>query len=283
MSVYALPYDSKEQLSPHLNAQELRCKCGGTHNITINTDLIDKIEKLISTIATIKGVSADEVHINVSSANRCKTHDINVGGSGWGMHTLGKAMDFQITCDTQAIDARLIACIAQEIGFTGIGRITSSYIHCDIGTLENHGGMKWLGDEMVKGGTSGSIIREPQTYWNYYGFKRSDYIKEEPLKETDPSKQLQVILNNKGAKLVVDGIIGNLTLSELRKYTIEPNDGGELTKWTQQKLKSLGYNIDVNGVANKKMMDAIHKFQKDNNLGEGFYLGGGDWSALLRK
>lgn len=66
MSVYVLPYNSREQLSAHLNAQELRCKCGGTHNITVNTDLIDKIEKLISAIADIKGVPAEEVHINVS-------------------------------------------------------------------------------------------------------------------------------------------------------------------------------------------------------------------------
>lgn len=285
MGVYTLPYNSKEKLSSHIGAWELKCKCGGTHNITVNTDLIDKAEKLISTIANIKGAPASDVHINISSANRCKQHDIVVGGNGWGMHTLGKALDFNITYKNQPVDSKLIACVAQEIGFTGIGRIrsTGEYIHCDVGSLAEHGGKKWLGDETVSGGTSGSVINEPNTYWNYYGLKRSDYIKEELSKETNPSKQLQIILNNKGAKLVVDGIVGNLTLSELRKYIIEPNDGGELTKWTQQKLKSLGYDIDVNGVADKKMMDAIHKFQKDNNLGEGLYLGGGDWSTLLRK
>ena len=38
---------------------------------------------------------------------------------------------------------------------------------------------------------------------------------------------VQNILNRKGAKLEVDGKIGNLTLTDLREYTIEPNDSGE--------------------------------------------------------
>lgn len=285
MGVYALPYNSRDKLSAHISAWELKCKCGGTHNITVNTDLIDKIEKLISVIATIKNVPVADVHINISSANRCKQHDIAVGGSGWGMHVVGKALDFNITYKNQPVDSKLIACIAQEIGFTGIGRIKSvgEYIHCDVGTLAEHGNKKWLGDETVAGGTSGSIINEPQTYWDYYGLKRSDYIKSAVSTETNPNKQLQTILNNKGSKLDVDGIIGNLTLSSLRDYTIEPNDSGELTKWTQQKLKALGYDVDVNGTADTKTMNAIHKFQKDNGLGEGKCLGGGDWAVLLKK
>lgn len=155
MGVYALPYNSKNKISAHISAWELKCKCGGTHNITVNTDLIDKIEKLISVIATIKNVPVADIHINISSANRCKQYDIAVGGSGWGMHVVGKALDFNITYKNQPIDSKLIACIAQEIGFTGIGRIKSvgEYIHCDVGTLAEHGGKKWLGDETVAGGT----------------------------------------------------------------------------------------------------------------------------------
>ena len=63
MSVYVLPYNSNEQLSAHINARELRCKCGGTHNITVNTELIDKTEKLIDTIAEAKKTTPDKVHI----------------------------------------------------------------------------------------------------------------------------------------------------------------------------------------------------------------------------
>lgn len=288
MSVYVLPYNSTQQLSKHINARELKCKCYGTHTITVNTELIDKVENLISKIAEIKGTSPENVYINISSANRCKQRDVSVGGNGYGMHTLGKALDFQLTFNGVSIDNKLIACVAQELGFNGIGRIQSygNFIHCDVGTLAEHGGRKWLGDETIKGGTNGSVINEPQTYWDYYGLKRSDYIKTAtptPATYTDINKQLQAILNNKGAKLAVDGQIGNLTLGVLRTYTIEPCDSGELTKWVQTKLKSIGYDVVINGVADTKTMSAIHKFQTDNKLGEGKFLCGGDWSILTRK
>ena len=46
MSVQTLPYNSTKQLTKHINAQELRCKCGGTENIKYNMDLLNKVEKL---------------------------------------------------------------------------------------------------------------------------------------------------------------------------------------------------------------------------------------------
>lgn len=93
---------------------------------------------------------------------------------------------------------------------------------------------------------------------------------------------LQKILNIGGAGLVVDGIIGNKTLSAVKKYTVESGDTGNLIKWVQNRLNQLGYNCGVaDGVAGQRTMGAIYEWQKAHNLGVG-YLGGGDWDVLLR-
>lgn len=93
---------------------------------------------------------------------------------------------------------------------------------------------------------------------------------------------LQKILNIGGAGLVVDGIVGNKTLSAVKKYTVESGDTGNLIKWVQNRLNQLGYNCGVaDGVAGQQTMGAIYEWQKAHNLGVG-YLGGGDWDVLLR-
>ena len=257
MAIYTLPYNSRNQLSQHINAQELRCKCGGTHSITVNTDLIDRIEKLM----TIAGAKK----IYISSANRCKQHDINVGGSGWGMHTLGKAFDFALLdADGKYIDTRDIACIAQEIGFTGIGRIPitpgsstpSNYIHCDVGTLAEHTGKKWLGDETVKGGTSGSVITEPRTYWQYYGIDRKKYF---PAETKSIEKRIQEALNVLGENLMVDGVIGTKSIEALKAHPIRQGERGEYVKAMQEYLNSKGYDCgEPDGIAGNKTTAAIY-------------------------
>lgn len=167
-----LKYDSTEQLTRHINAREVRCKCGGTHDTIIDMQLLETIENVIDDIASFEGVSSDDVKIYISSGYRCRQHDINVGGNGSGTHTTGNALDFEIIVNHRVYDNKIIAALMQEHGFTGIGRIDNSYIHGDNAPISAHGGIKWLGDETVPGGTSGSIIKESDTYWRYYNIKR---------------------------------------------------------------------------------------------------------------
>lgn len=93
---------------------------------------------------------------------------------------------------------------------------------------------------------------------------------------------LQKILNNKGARLSVDGVSGDNTYNECKKYTIENGDSGELTRWIQNRLNKLGYDCGVaDGIVGQNTMNGIAKFQKANGLGVG-YLGGTDWYYLIK-
>ena len=177
----------------------------------------------------------------------------------------GNAAD--IVCygaDGKIISTKKVACEAQEVGFGGIGNIDSTYtaIHVDVRT-----GSKWYGDEAVAGGTSGSVTDD----FNRYYAVNSNYIAE-----------LQTILNAKGAHLTVDGIAGAKTLSECYKYTIEPGDQGQLTRWVQQRLNALGFSCgQADGISGTMTMNAIHEFQRANNHSVGV-LKNTDWDVLVK-
>ena len=102
-------------------------------------------------------------------------------------------------------------------------------------------------------------------------------------------KELQKILNSKGFSLVVDGKFGKQTLAALKKYTIEINDKGSLTKWVQNRLNACGFNAGfADGIAEAPTMEAIQRLQEKYNLGSakknGYtYLGGNDWYYLVEK
>ncbi len=71
----------RTQLTEHFNVQEFKCKCGGNHDIKLDTVLADKLEKLHKALDCSK--------IITNSGYCCPTHIINanVGGSATDYHT----------------------------------------------------------------------------------------------------------------------------------------------------------------------------------------------------
>lgn len=91
-----------------------------------------------------------------------------MGGNGNGEHTRGNAADIVIYGqDGKPINTRFIACIAQDIGFTGIGRISDTAIHVDVRTSG-----KWYGDETVKQPVNGTTNTITNDYHIYYGIPK---------------------------------------------------------------------------------------------------------------
>lgn len=146
-------FNDTTQISPHFNAKEFRCKCGREHETLISDELIEKLEKLYTALNCSK--------IIVTSGYRCEQHDKNVGGSGTGQHTLGKAAD--ICCygqDGQPISSKAVCCKAQDIGFRGIANITAAYIYTHVDVRDKG---KWYGDE-VRGNSTVT-----DDFYKYFG------------------------------------------------------------------------------------------------------------------
>ena len=149
----------KTQLTEHFNVSEFKCKCGGTHDTKLDTELAEKLEKLRTALDCSK--------IVINSGYRCSAHDKNVGGSGTGQHVNGCAAD--IVCydkNNNKISSKIVSCAAQDLNFGGIANIDSTYTatHVDTRTANF-----WKGDEVVT--TAYSVTDD---FYKYYGLTKSD-------------------------------------------------------------------------------------------------------------
>lgn len=162
-------------LTPHFNTAEFKCKCGKSHDTLISTKLVGMLEKLREKLHCSK--------IIITSGYRCPTHDKNVGGTGSGHHTKGNAADL-VCYDNygNVISSRIICCVAQDLGFTGIANITSDYqaVHLDV-----RSGSKWYGNEVLG---NQNVTND---FYSYYGIRSSDveaYTNPTTLPEPEESK-----------------------------------------------------------------------------------------------
>lgn len=151
--------ESNEKLSEHFSANEFRCKCGGAHDNLVSEELVQKLEQLRDVLKCSR--------IEISSGYRCVQHDKNVGGSGRGQHTKGKAAD--VCCYDQSgkpIDNKAVCCTAEDIGFHGIARIkgNGTFTHVDV----RDG--KWYGDETK----SMSYCIPVSSFYDYFEIKKGD-------------------------------------------------------------------------------------------------------------
>ncbi|MCM1229832.1 MAG: D-Ala-D-Ala carboxypeptidase family metallohydrolase [Ruminococcus flavefaciens] len=148
----------KTQLTEHFNVQEFRCKCGGNHDIKLDTELAEKLEKLRDVLHCSK--------IIINSGHRCSAHDKAVGGSGSGQHVNGCAVDIVCYSSDSKISSKTVSCTAQDLGFGGIANIDSSYTATHVDTRTSN---LWKGDEVVT--TAYSVTDD---FYKYYGLSKSD-------------------------------------------------------------------------------------------------------------
>lgn len=96
--------------------------------------------------------------------------------------------------------------------------------------------------------------------------------------------ELQKLLNakGKGFNLTEDGKMGDKTYLALKNYTFDVGDRGELCRWIQHRLNSMGFNAGIeDGIIGQNSKAAIERFQAKYGLGQG-YMGGTDFYYLCK-
>ncbi|MBR3594042.1 MAG: hypothetical protein IKL44_05130 [Clostridia bacterium] len=146
--------------SAHTKVKEMRSK-DGSDVVLVSEQLMSKIEELFSALRCSKYV--------ITSGYRTPQYDIKVGGNGRGQHTLGKAVDARFYDQKgKIIPAKIVCCVAQDIGFTGIANISSAYKNVHLDTRSSG---RYLGDEIY--GTN-SVTTD---FYKYFGLTAADIEK----------------------------------------------------------------------------------------------------------
>lgn len=206
-------YNSKTQLTKNINVSELKCKGSKhTHNTLVDTTHINNVQDFMNRNGYTK--------ILISSGYRCKTQDKNVGGSGSGQHTKGKAIDCRFYKGSTPVSAKEVCCKAQDYGFKGIAYINANYVHLDNRTIGKYRGDETKGYSNNVGGDFYSYFGIPkgQTYQGTFPAlpKRGYFKKGDRGVEV---KNLQNLLNwLNGSKLVADGILGDKTIKQVKVF-----------------------------------------------------------------
>lgn len=148
-----------KQISKSFHSREFKCKCG-CGKIYIDEKVINNLEILRTKLNASKCI--------ISSGYRCKSHDKNVGGTGLGQHTKGKAVDcIFYDKNGKVIPSKIVLCLAFDLKlFKGLAIINNNYLHLDL---------------RVVGSYHGDETKGTKNYWSnpytYFNVKKSDIEK----------------------------------------------------------------------------------------------------------
>ena len=158
-------YTKDQQLSPHFALHEFRCK-DGSKTVKYSDETISLLEKIFDTCENVgKAI--------ITSGYRTPDYSVKVGGTKDDAHTVGIAVDIRwYDKNNVVLSPKYIACIAADVGFSGIGIMKDS-IHLDTRTTDNFYNGKWWGDETK----NYSLSANGKDFYGYYGLSREEVDK----------------------------------------------------------------------------------------------------------
>lgn len=154
------------KISPHFKLSEMACK-DGSDTVLYSTELMEKLEEL-------RAYGGFTVSIN--SGYRTKAYNSRIGGASKSQHIRGTAADVVVKKNGQVVDARLICCLCQHLGFKGVAWISYRAVHVDMRTSGIYRGTESKGFGNNVGGD----------FFKYFGFSLSK-IEALKVKEETPT------------------------------------------------------------------------------------------------
>lgn len=265
MAIKNYKYNDTSKLSEHLRVSEFKCKCGKNHDILIDSDLVDLLEKVRSKL----NASA----CNIYSGYRCPTHDKNIKGSGKGPHTLGYAVDcYFLDQNRKRIPSSKVCLALEDLGHKcGIGYRCGGSTDSTGNTHIDTKPRKWYGDE------SKSMTATCCTsYYDYFGIKKI---------VTGIIAEWQKAMNNSyNCGLAVDNKFGPDSQAKAKKYQLylkQPQIHNDYVLFIQKQLNKLGYNLKEDGYFGPSTSNAVKNFQKSKGLKVDGYVGLNTIKSLL--
>ena len=116
-------------LTKNISRHELRCKCGNC-SVTIqdHEPIIQIVQGVCDRIATEYGV--EKVRLDITSAARCREHNLAVGSNDESQHIRCNAMDIKIFVGDAQMPPNLVADYLPD-DFIGGSGVYNSFTHFD--------------------------------------------------------------------------------------------------------------------------------------------------------
>ena len=121
-TAYVSKVGRDHEVSPHFTLGEIASK-DGADKVLYSEELLAKLEE-----ARAYGGFT----VSVNSFYRSAAHNKRVGGASNSSHTKGLAADVVFKKDGRTVNAELICCLCQSLGFDGVAYISPSAVHLDM-------------------------------------------------------------------------------------------------------------------------------------------------------
>ena len=183
MAVKTYKTSKNTTLSTHFKSNQFASDYSSTAKIDSN--LISKLEKFYDY----------GVKVEITSGYRTPQHSRDVGGYGNDAHTVGIGADIKCYIRSKLIPSKYVACLAQLIGFSGIGMMPNyGSTHVDVRTISNYSNGHWWGNEHAIDYASQNDIKDFFTYNKITKQELFDYLGyKEAKKQTKKAKAISVI------------------------------------------------------------------------------------------